>query len=90
MGSREETYQDELIASGLNWISIGKLEKPIEARAKIRYLHSEAEARITPIETDRVHVQFREPQMAIAPGQAAVFYDGDVVIGGGTIQKTGE
>ena len=53
--------------------------------AKIRYNHKGAEATITPGDNDSVHVKFREPQMAIAPGQAAVFYDGDVVVGGGTI-----
>jgi tRNA-specific 2-thiouridylase len=53
--------------------------------SKIRSSHKEAEATITPVATDRVCVKFAEPQMAVAPGQAVVFYDGDVVVGGGTI-----
>ena len=86
VGSKEEVYEVELIASGLNWISLTELTQPITAQAKIRYLHNEAEAEITPIDADRVHVKFKEPQMAITPGQAVVFYDGDTVIGGGTIE----
>jgi len=87
VGSKAETYGDELIASGLNWISPAGVEQPLTARARIRYLHREAEADITPLDIARAHVKFREPQMAIAPGQAIVFYDGDKVIGGGTIEQ---
>jgi len=87
VGGKEEVYGSELIASRLNWISLAKLEQPITARAKIRYLHNEAEAAITPIDEDKVQVEFKEPQMAITPGQAIVFYHGDTVIGGGTIEQ---
>ena len=86
VGSKEEVYGTELMASGLNWINLTKLEQPIIARAKIRYLHNETEAEITPIAEDKVWVRFKEAQMAITPGQAIVFYDGDTVIGGGTIE----
>ena len=89
VGSKEEVYGDELIASELNWVAIDELQQPIEAKAKIRYLHNEAEAVITPLDADRVYVKFNEPQMAITPGQAIVFYDGDTVIGGGTIESMG-
>jgi tRNA-specific 2-thiouridylase len=87
VGSKDEVYGDELIASELNWIAIERLQQPIEVKAKIRYLHKEAEATITPLNEDKVYVKFREPQMAITPGQAIVFYDGDVVLGGGTIEQ---
>ena len=87
VGSKEEAYGTELIASRLNWISLTELKEPITAKAKIRYLHNEAEAEITPVDTDKVSVRFKEPQMAITPGQAVVFYDGDTVIGGGTIES---
>ena len=90
VGGREEVYQDKLTASGLNWIAVEELKQPIEVGAKIRNLHTEAEARIVPLSQDRVYVKFREPQMAITPGQAVVFYNGDVVIGAGTIEKTKE
>ena len=88
VGTREEVYQDELIAAGLNWIAIEKLEQPLKVKAKIRNVHEEAEAIITPLHKDKVYVKFEEPQMAITPGQAVVFYQEDVVVGGGTIEST--
>jgi len=87
VGSKEEVYRDELIASGLNWIAVEELKQPIRVKAKIRYRHKEAEAAITPLNGDKVYVKFKEPQMAITPGQAVVFYDGDIVVGGGTIEQ---
>lgn len=90
VGSKEEVYGDELIASELNWIAMEELKQPIKAKAKIRYLHQETEAIITPLGGDKVYVKFREPQMAITPGQAIVFYDGDIVLGGGTIEQAGK
>ena len=71
--------------SELNWIAVPSLSRPRRVAAKIRYSHKEAEATISLIGHDRVHVRFSQPQMAVAPGQAVVFYDGDVVVGGGTI-----
>lgn len=86
VGNKKQVYGDELIASGLNWIALTKLEQTITVKAKIRYRHPEAEAEVSPLDGDRVYVKFAEPQMAITPGQAIVFYDGDIVIGGGTIE----
>jgi tRNA-specific 2-thiouridylase len=54
---------------------------------KIRYKHDGAEAVIYPLEHNRVRVELKQPQRAITPGQAAVFYDGDIVIGGGWIER---
>jgi len=87
VGRKEELFGEELIANNLNWISMKKLKKPIKARAKIRYLHSEAEVEVIPLDKEKIRVKFREPQMAITPGQAVVFYDGDIVFGGGVIEK---
>lgn len=89
VGGREELYQDELTASGLNWIAIDGLRQPMEVEAKIRYRHAEARAVILPMGKDRVMVKFQEPQMAVTPGQAVVFYQGGVVIGAGTIERKG-
>ena len=86
VGGKKEVYANELLASGLNWITMARLEQPIEVKAKIRYQHEAAEAAITPLDEDMVQVRFKEPQMAITPGQAVVFYDRDLVIGGGTIE----
>ncbi len=89
VGGKEEVYEDELIASDLNWMAVERLWQPIEVKAKIRYLHKEAEAEVTPQNGGRVRVKFKELQMAITPGQAVVFYDGDVVVGGGKIERIG-
>jgi tRNA-uridine 2-sulfurtransferase len=59
--------------------------REIEATVKIRYNHPGTPARVTLLENDRVHVRLHEPQRAVTPGQAAVIYDGDVVLGGGWI-----
>jgi len=85
VGRKNEVYATGLIASNLNWISVEKLDDPMNVKAKIRHLHREAEATVIPVSTDEVMVEFREPQMALTPGQAVVFYDGDFVVGGGTI-----
>jgi tRNA-specific 2-thiouridylase len=84
VGPKDRTYRRELIANNLNWIA-SPPEQPIRVKARVRYRHKEAEAIVTPTANDTVHVLFRELQMAITPGQTVAFYDGDTVIGGGTI-----
>ena len=81
----EELFTDRLEVTGLNWIAIPQLKTDLKVSAKIRYSHTEANARLIPISEDRVLVEFDEPQRAITTGQAAVFYDDDIVVGGGTI-----
>jgi len=85
VGSEEELLNDELIARDVNWIAIDRLKKPMKVKAKIRYQHREAEAIVTPLSKNRVKVKFEKPQRAITPGQAVVFYDRNVVLGGGWI-----
>ena len=85
VGSGEELYTKTLRAKGLNWISVGDLAEPMRVRVKIRHRHEPAGAVIEPISADHVLATFDEPQRAVTPGQAAVFYDGDVVVGGGWI-----
>ncbi len=87
VGDKKDIYRQEFIASGMNWIAVPNLAAPTELNVKIRSSHKEAEARIVPVDADRVQVKFQEPQLAITPGQTAVFYRGDVVIGGGIIEK---
>jgi tRNA-specific 2-thiouridylase len=89
VGPKEQTYASELVADNLNWIAISIPEKPIKVKARIRYRHPEADAIVTPLDENKVHVKFGTPQMAITPGQAVVFYDGDSVLGGGRIIKQG-
>ncbi len=87
IGSKKEVYGDELVASGLNWVAIEELKRPTRVKAKIRYLHQETEATLTPLSEEGVYVKFAQPQMAITPGQAVVFYHGDIVLGSGTIDR---
>ena len=89
VGRKEQIYDTELIADNINWISIDRPEHPISVKAKIRYRHAEAEATVEPQEDGLVYVKFSLPQAAITPGQSVVFYDGDKVLGGGTIVKRG-
>lgn len=69
----------------VNWISFESPNAPVHAQVRIRNRHEPAEAEITPLTPSTVRVAFREPQRAITPGQAAVFYSGDLVLGGGWI-----
>ncbi|MBI2471745.1 MAG: tRNA 2-thiouridine(34) synthase MnmA [Planctomycetes bacterium] len=89
IGTDEELMEDGLVASTLNWISIDTLQSPLEVQAKIRYNHAPAPAIVHPYESDRVRVVFKDPQRAITPGQAVVFYQDDVVVGGGWIERKG-
>jgi tRNA-specific 2-thiouridylase len=87
VGGRAEIYQDEFTAVNLNWTAIPAPDHPITADVKIRSSHKEAEAQIIPLNKEKVRVKFVEPQMAITPGQTAVFYREDVVLGGGIIEE---
>ena len=87
VGPKSEIYQREFTMSRINWIAIPFLTGSIRAKIKIRYHHKEADALITPLPENEVTVVTDEPQMAITPGQAAVFYDRDTVLGGGTIER---
>ncbi len=86
VGPAEFLLSRDLIASNVNWIAIRELEKPRKAKAKIRIAHRESEALISPLDRDEVQVRFVEPQRGITPGQIVVFYDDDIVLGGGTIE----
>lgn len=87
VGDKKDLSQSELIAEDVNWISSKEPTSDIQASAKIRYLHQEAPAIITPLSDGNVQVKFEKPQQAITPGQAVVFYQDDVVLGGGWIKK---
>ena len=89
VGPEKEAFQDRCVASRLNWIAIRSLTEPRTVEAKIRYNHPGAEAIVDPIVADRVMVRFKNPQKAVTPGQAVVFYQGDLVLGGGWIERDG-
>lgn len=86
VGEERELYREEFKAVDVNWISIEKLQEPIEATVKIRYKSEETKCIIFPLSENEVFVKFKEPQRAVTPGQASVFYNGDIVIGGGIIE----
>lgn len=88
VGSNADLMRGSLMAENVNWLSIARPDRPIRAQVKIRNKHVAAEAKLTVLGDSRVDVRFDEPQRAITPGQAAVFYDGDLVLGGGWIQAT--
>ncbi len=79
-------YKKEFIAKEINLMKYEKLEKPVKSNVKIRYKDSGAPATIEQIDDSHVKVIFDEPKKSITPGQSAVFYEGDDVIGGGIIQ----
>jgi tRNA-uridine 2-sulfurtransferase len=84
-GPREEVMKKSLIAERMNWIAIDSLEKPLKTKAMIRYNSKKAACIVTKVGKDSVRVDFNEPQAAPTPGQAVVFYDKDIVVGGGWI-----
>ncbi len=87
IGDERDLYATGLVADELSWVEGGPPAASFEATVKVRYRTQAAAARVM-IAGGRAEVEFREPQRAIAPGQAAVFYDGEWVIGGGTIQRS--
>ena len=87
LGRNEDLFFPALIATDVNWISGETPTAPLEAGVKTRYHQQEQIATIIPIENGDVFVTLNSPQRAITCGQAAVFYDGDTVLGGGTIKK---
>ncbi len=87
IGNGDEVFSDRLRANRLNFMSIENLDGEMEVDAKIRYSHKGAKCKIIKTGEDEVLCIFEEPQRAITPGQAVVFYQGDYVVGGGTIMK---
>ncbi|WP_058486217.1 tRNA 2-thiouridine(34) synthase MnmA [Defluviitalea phaphyphila] len=85
LGEHEEVFKKKAYANKLNFMAFEKLEGSKKVTAKIRYSHKPALCTIQMIDKDIIKCEFDTPQRAITPGQAIVFYDGDIVVGGGTI-----
>jgi tRNA-specific 2-thiouridylase len=85
VGADAELATHTLRAGRLNWISISTLTAPMRVKIKIRHRHEPAWATLEPSGSGEVVATFDEPQRAVTPGQSAVFYDGDEVVGGGWI-----
>lgn len=88
VGPREQALNRNVRVAGLNWlVDGGKKVFPMEVEAKIRYKSKKAKAVISPLDRDEILLEFEEDQFAPTPGQAAVFYKGDIVVGGGWIEE---
>jgi tRNA-specific 2-thiouridylase len=87
VGRESELQRDGLEADEFNWVSIAPPRGPIRAEVKIRYRAPEVPCTVEPLSGARVRVRFDTPLKAVAPGQAAVLYRDDLVLGGGTIDR---
>jgi tRNA-specific 2-thiouridylase len=87
VGQQDDLLSKEFTAAGVNWVAFDQPGDAVRAEVRVRYRHQPAAATITPVENNRVRVVFDEPQRAITPGQATVFYRSDEVVGGGWITK---
>jgi tRNA-specific 2-thiouridylase len=85
LGPESSLYAKVLLADRLNLISRPVLDRPLRVRVKTRYLQAEQWALAEQLAPDRLRIEFDRPQRAITPGQAAVLYEDDLVVGGGTI-----
>jgi tRNA-specific 2-thiouridylase len=85
VGGEENLYSSTLRTRRINLIAVEDLRDPMRVVVKIRHRHEPAPATIEEVSDDEILVTFDQPQRAITPGQAAVFYDGGVVVGGGWI-----
>ena len=86
VGHRAELGRTELVAGEVNWVSGQARRTPFHAQVKIRYKAQDASAIVTPIEKNGVRMKFEQPLRDITPGQAAVFFEDEVCLGGGIIQ----
>ena len=86
LGPNSAVFRSALTARDFNWIAGEAPGRPVRCKAKIRYRQSEQPALATALPDGRVKIEFDAPQRAVTPGQAAVLYDGDTVLGGGRIE----
>jgi tRNA-specific 2-thiouridylase len=86
VGPRSALERSTLTASGVNWVSVDAPSTWLRASAQIRHRHRAAAGRVRALDGHRAEFEFDDPQAAVTPGQAVVFYDEDVVVGGGWIE----
>lgn len=86
VGTRDEARRRRISVGQINWLAFDSPQEPLQLAVKLRYRQPELPATVSPLDRDRAEVCFPEPQPTAAPGQSAVFYDGDVVVGGGVIE----
>jgi len=88
VGEADDLVVDEFEVDRVNWIELNRSNQVADVTVKIRYNHPGTAATLTPVENGRVRIRLHEPQKAVTPGQAAVFYNGDIVLGGGWICRS--
>ncbi|CAN5774678.1 tRNA 2-thiouridine(34) synthase MnmA [soil metagenome] len=86
-GEKDELDSIEFTAKGVNWVAFDQPSEPVRAEVKVRYRHEPAPATIHALDNNRARIVFDQPQSAITPGQATVFYNGEECVGGGWIEK---
>ena len=86
VGPKSQLYSQTVTAKDINMISVPSIDEPRRLKAKVRYRHPEQWATVVQTDTDTLEIRFDVPQRAVTKGQAIVLYDGDFVVGGGTIQ----
>ncbi len=87
VGENEELFSSSFVATEVNWIAFDTPNAELDCEIKIRYQHVARKGRICPLTNDQIVVKFDKPERAITPGQSAVFYKGDLVLGGGIIDR---
>lgn len=85
LGSNDDLFTDTVYGKEVNWVSIAYPKEPLRVKARVRYNQKEQSATLYPFENNCVKLIFDNPQRAVTSGQAVVFYDGDILLGGGTI-----
>ncbi len=88
VGDRTSASQSDCVLARVNWVSIAEPTTPIRAAVQVRYRSSAVPVTVIPLASSRVKLVFDEPQFSITAGQAAVWYDGEVLLGGGIIEKS--
>jgi tRNA-specific 2-thiouridylase len=88
LGKEDDLFSQTTHVSRVNWVSIQAPEKPIRVSAKLRYAHQGASATVFPASGNQVKVEFDSPERSVTPGQAAVFYQDDILLGGGRIENS--
>ena len=88
VGTEKEIYKKEIFVKDLNWLLFDTIPESLTVNVKTRYSSNEAEAEILKIDDDSVKVVFKDPQARVTPGQSAVFYIDDIVVGGGKIASS--
>ena len=88
VGEADDLESSEFVAKGVNWVAFDEPSEPVRANVKVRYRHDAAPATIHAMPGSHARIVFDEPQRAITPGQATIFYNGDEVVGGGWIVRS--